>query len=185
MTIKIDITGFYYRTEIVADGIVTVEDAMRRAAAKPSPDGGKLEISSDLNGFVNKITVEYPPTSRPKSGQTDNPRPVGTYSYDDNPLKGGNVISGNGDIDGQLAWQYYVRRAGVTLNADRKIIPFNESDTGAIGPLQDGDVVTWRLIAIFGLRGMMQDNIKMLEGLVADGVPLSMKSAVRALEVQG
>lgn len=182
MAISIDITGFYYRTDISAEGITTVQDAMRAAAASPSPDGGQLTVTSDLNGFVNKISVVYPSAATPKSGQNDDPRPVGTYSYDDSPLNGGNVVPGNGNIDGQLAWQYYVRRDGITLNADREIIPFSRSDQGAIGALQDGDVVIWRLIAIFGLRKMMQENNEMLEQLVADGVPPSMKSAVRALK---
>ena len=185
MAITIDITGFYYSADVNLGSIVTVEDAMREAEKITSPAGGKLAVSKDLNGFVNKLTVVYPPDGRPKSRQSDDPRPVGTYSYDDNPLKGGTVVSGNGNIDGQLAWQYYVSRAGMILNNDRAIIPFDKSNAGKIGPLQDGDVVTWRLVAIFGLRREMQDNIKMLEGLVADGGQLSMKSAIRALKDEG
>lgn len=181
MTIKIDITGFYYETEIDPTGIVTVEDAMREAANQPAPNGGILSVSSDLNGFVNKITVRYPSTARPVSRQDGSPRPVGTYSFDDNPLDGSNVIPCAGSIDGQLAWQYYVRRAGVVVNSDREIIPFNQSDSGSVGPLQDNDVIIWRLVGIFGLRNMMKERAEELQELVADGENLSMKSALRAL----
>lgn len=182
MAIFVDITGFYYGKKISAEGVLTVQDAMRVAAESPSPEGGLLTVSSDLNGFVSKITVVYPPDGTPKSRQDGGSRPVGTYSYDDSPLNGGNVVPGSGNIEGQLAWQYYVRRGGITLNADREIIPFNRSDEGVIGSLQDGDVVIWRLVAIFGLRKMMQENIETLESLVVDGAVPSMKSALRALK---
>lgn len=181
MTIKIDITGFYYEQKIDAEGIVTVEDAMRAAAQSPAPNGGILSVSSDLNGFVNSITVEYPSTARPVSRQSGGPRPVGTYSYDDNPLNGGNVIPGSGNVDGQLAWQYYVRRGGAVVNADRRIVPFDRSDEGSVGPLQDGDVIVWRLVGIFGLRQIMLERSDEIQSLSADGAPISMKTAMRSI----
>ena len=155
---------------------------MRAAASKPAPNGGKLSVASDLNGFVNSITVVYPDTTRPESRQDGGPRPVGVYSYDDNPTDGGNVIPGGGDINGQLAWQYYVCRSGMIVNSDRTIIPFNKSDTGSVGPLQDGDRIIWRPVAIFGLSGAMQERRDELQDLIADGGALSMKSTIRALK---
>jgi len=182
--IRIDITGFYYETDIAFDDtIVTVEDAMRRAAETKAPNGGQLKVSSDLNGFVNEIAVVYDAASRPQSRQGGGPRPTGTYAFNDDPLSGSNVIPGNGGIDGQLAWQYYVTRGGVAVNMDRTIIPYDKSNTGDVGPLQDGDEIRWRLISIFGLRDSIQQNYNMLNDLIADtDGGLSMKSAIRAMK---
>ena len=46
---------------------------------------------------------------------------------------------------------------------------------------QDGDVIIWRLVAIFGLRNMMQERNEELLNLVADGSSVSMKTALRTL----
>jgi len=155
--IRIDITGFYYETDIAFDDtIVTVEDAMRRAAETKAPNGGQLKVSSDLNGFVNEIAVVYDAASRPQSRQGGGPRPTGTYAFNDDPLSG---------------------------SKDRTIIPYDKSNTGDVGPLQDGDEIRWRLISIFGLRDSIQQNYNMLNDLIADtDGGLSMKSAIRAMK---
>ncbi|MEM0942550.1 MAG: hypothetical protein AAGI70_01260 [Pseudomonadota bacterium] len=182
--IKIDITGFYYEIEVDPEGVVTVADAMRKATEAVAPNGGKLKVDTDLNGFVNCLTVDYPSDARPASRQSGDTRPVGKYSYDDNPIGGGNVVPGGGNINGQLAWQYYVEREGVTVNRDRVIIPITQSDQSAVGPLQPTDLIIWRLVAIFGLREKMKENQDVLDALVAESPQgnLSMKSAMRHLK---
>lgn len=177
--IKIDVTGFYYRGQVDPEGVKTVADAMNKADGVPSPiNGGILTVSSDANGFVNSISVDYPTDSTPESGQGLGPRPTGSYSFDDDPMGQGNLIPGAGSIDGQLAWQYYVERDGVVLNRNRRITPYTDSDS-EFGDLQSGDKIIWRLVAIFGLREAMQQQRQTLENFVAQNGAISMKSAVR------
>lgn len=183
MTIEIDITGFYYRNSIDAESIVTVADAMKKAAAGPAPNGGLLTVTDDANGFVNSITVVYPSAASPQSGQGLGARPKGIYGFNDDPLTGNNAVPGTGNINGQLVWQYYVERGGAVLNNDRKIYAYTESDSAPmVGALEDGDKIIWRLVAIFGLQEMMQGKEDALVDMVAKGNPnMSMKSAIRSL----
>lgn len=183
MTIRLDITGFYYEIEVENNGANTVGEIMRRAAGVRAPNGGVLSAEFDSRGFVTELKVVYDGSSEPVSRQENSPfgprRPLGTYRYADDVLSQSNRISGSGSIPGLLAWQYYVFDAEMRQkNSDRRIL--STTEVPSTYSLVDGDRIVWRLIGIFGLNQFIDSK---RESLVAEskGQPLSLKSAGRVL----
>ena len=168
MQITLDITGMYYRNTVTVDEGATVFQVMQAAAGVPAPNGGIMQFKTeDKDGmqrdFVNSITVEYGEGSTPESRQINAPaskdptRPKGIYTFDDNAAVSASQIKGG--VTYQLAWQYYITN-GKTIknlgdNGKRGIVPVKRSDDPEIGiKLVDGDTITWRLVAIYGLYEM-------------------------------
>ncbi len=171
MEITIDITGMYYRNTVNIDKEnPTVFDVMQAAAGVRAPNGGMMAFTTvDKNfmeyPFVNSITVFYDDESLPMTRQTGASsvktpqRPKGVYTFNDN-----NTVSESQIDDGisyQIAWQYYVSNGKTIKNLGvdgaRGIVPVKNSNQAPNGiPLADGDTITWRLVAIFGLAETLE-----------------------------
>jgi hypothetical protein len=188
--ITLDITGFYYRHETSPGGISSVLDLMNRAQGVRTKNGGVLSFVSDVDGFVETITVDYDDDSKPTSRQTHDRRLTGRYTYTDSPSNKGNIILvPPGANAGIHVWQYYITdkngclKSGADVEGIRTIIPFTISDKPPGGPLKDGDTVTWRLVGIFGLEEELrelEERRDELKELLGDE-PTSVKRALRAL----
>lgn len=192
MAIRLDITGFYYEEDVPFDaGLTTVLDVMVRAAENPSSlNGGRLSYGLDSKGFVSEIQVRYDAASTPRSRQDKSPndspfgleRPRGTYRYADDVLSPRNRVEVQGAVPGLLTWQYYVTDAqGRPKNNDREITPVVKPLPLA---LADGDRITWRLVAIFGLNQFI-DAARQQVVMESKGQPLSLKAAGRLLRESG
>lgn len=184
--ITLDITGFYYRYATSPGGIYSVFDLMNSAQGVRVQNGGVLSFQQDPNGFVDTITVDYDDNSQPVSRQSGEPRQKTKYSFTDNVRSPVNRISVPGSSTGLLVWQYYITdergtlKSGADAQGIRTIVPFTLSDQPPGAPLVDGDTVTWRLVAIFGVADLIDQNKDRL-AKINEGGPLSLKAALRAL----
>lgn len=186
--IYLDITGFYYRYAVDPTGITTVFDLMNSAAGKTSGNGGVLTFEPQGNSsFCQTITVDYGPASKPESRQSGDARPKGRYSYTDDVTDKKNWIIVPGCVPGFHVWQYYITDAdgkvtsGLNTNGERRILGFKESDKPPYGAsLKDGFTVTWRLVAIFGLAEIIDNNREILLAR-SGGKPMGLKAVMAAL----
>lgn len=176
MEITVDITGMYYRHTVTMDTPdPTVFEVMQKAALTPAPNGGVMSFKTEDSAgrpakSVNCITVDYDATSKPTSRQLVDPgdphtefkdpeRPTGTYTFNDNV----NVIPPQAGVSFRLAWQYYITNEDPNTGIEtiknkgrsggRGIVKCKVSNKGIFGiTLADGDTITWRLVAIYGLE---------------------------------
>ena len=173
MAVTLDFTGLYYELDVPFDQLGTspsVRALTEFAVGKQGQTGGKLifaEFSS--KGFLSAAYVEHRAT--PQSRQKDSsgnpspslPLPTGIYGFDDEFRT--NVVEGV-QISFSLAWQYYIFRAGQLINGssgtstERTIV--SATDSGGVTPLEDGDIVRWRLVAIGGLPGLLSFQMAQL-----------------------
>jgi hypothetical protein len=168
MKINLDITGMYYRAVVDMENNPTVLRVMEEAAKQSAGSDAVMTFDNVDSGgnpspFVNYISVEYFGKNIPMSRQSGAERPQGKYSYNDN--KGRLVAQIPGEVSLQLAWQYYVTTKdkfvkNLGADGERCIIPAGTSNTGKGAIiLVDGDTVTWRLVAIYGLpEAVMKKN---------------------------
>ncbi|MBM3956140.1 MAG: hypothetical protein FJ309_16285 [Planctomycetes bacterium] len=186
--IHLDITGFFYRYDADAAGIKTVFDLMQAAAGKTSGNGGVLSFDAEPGSdFCQTITVDYGAGSTPMSRQNGMARPKGRYTYTDDVVTQANRITVPGGVTGVHVWQYYITdekgklKSGADAAGNRKIVGFRVSDQPPYGAkLVDGDTVTWRLVAIFGVADAIDANRELL-AKKSMGKPLSLKAAMAAL----
>jgi hypothetical protein len=192
--INLEITGFYFRLSVPADGIVTVLDLMNAASGVESANGGVMDFALDFDQrFIETISVNYGRTStseRHRENLTVLPkrRPTGgLYSFTEDVTEPENRISRPGQVPGLHAWQYYVydingrmkSRVGTTELLGVK--PAAESDQLSLGePLEDGDTVAWRIVAIFGLNHYFDSKRNMLLAK-SGGRTLGLKAAIEVL----
>lgn len=192
--INLEVTGFYYQLSVPADGIVTVIDLMNAARGVKSPNGGVMDFALDVDGrFIETIAVKYDRTSTFGSSQRNltvlpKRRPTGgLYSFTDDAIAPANRISRPGQVPGLLAWQYYVSdingrmKSRIGTTEPLGIGTAAESDQLALGePLEDGDTVAWRIVAIFGLNHYFDSKRDML--LAKGGErPIGLKAAIEVL----
>ncbi|MGF1449380.1 MAG: hypothetical protein ACFB20_08195 [Opitutales bacterium] len=167
--LTLDITGFYYALTVEGGDAAnllgdTVKALTSFAVGKNGVNGGVLTRADfDAKGFLSCATVDFTgegarPASRQQrpDGKPPLPNPPrGIYSYDDTIS---NVVAPGcgGTISFSLVWQYYIfgknnvlktGNAGTTV---RTI--FSAGNSNKEAPLEDGDRVVWRLVAIGGLK---------------------------------
>lgn len=192
--INLDITGFYYQISVPAQGIVTVLDLMNAAKGVKSPNGGVLDFALDFDGrFVQTISVNYDRNCELKNRQQNltvlpKRRPTGgLYSFTDDVLEPANRLNVAGQVPGLHAWQYRVSdingrmKSRIGNTEFLGIGPSNEPHQLSLGePLEDGDTVTWRIVAIFGLNHYLDSKRNMLLNK-SGGRPLGLKTAIEVL----
>jgi hypothetical protein len=190
MAITLDITGFYFSSTIdFTEDLKTVEDVMERMRGRRSKTGGVLDFKLDEGKFIEFISVEYDGRDNPTTRQINSAiktkiRPRGVYKYIDNVFEADNRIQAGG-IPGLLVWQYYVTsqegvlKSGATKDGTRVVLPLSTSNIGVT--LADNDRITWRLVGIFGLNKILDDNRPVLAAN-SNGTTLSLK---RAFEILG
>lgn len=200
MKITVDITGMYYRTTVEVDAGASVFDVMTKATQKLSDDGKGLmsfttspsKTRENPDGtpmqFVNCIKIVY--SDRPVSRQGNGPRVKGTYLFnDDLPTTSSQPGS---DILFQLAWQYYItdrfkKIKNLGEDGSREIFGLENSN---IPPknidFEEGDVITWRLVAIFGLVQTAEEEIakRNLKGMVPMGSARYLGDMLKALPAE-
>lgn len=170
MAITLDFTGLFYEVDIKLSDLgasPTVEQLTMFARGKPGTAGGTLIYASfSPRGFLSSAYVEHrsSPTTRQKDvAGNPSPRgalPTGIYGFDDTLST--NRIQGV-QVSFSLAWQYYVFRDGKLISGpsatstDRVIVPASQSATAT--PLEDNDIVRWRLVAIGGLRELVESEM--------------------------
>lgn len=167
MAITLDFTGFFYEKKIELSELgpnPTVKTVTQFAVGKTGDTGGKL-IFAEFSplGFLSSAYVEH--RSNPATRQKDlagNPvpgaaLPSGIYGFDDS-FASVNRIQGV-QIGFSLAWQYYIFRDGKLISGpsststDRVVVPASQSDTST--PLEGNEIIRWRLVAIGGLRELI------------------------------
>ncbi len=194
--INLEITGFYFRLSVPADGIVTVLDLMNSARGVESANGGVLDFALDFGQrFVERISVNHGRTSTSEEGRQKftvlpKRRPTGgLYSFTEDVTEPENRISRPGQVSGTHAWQYYVSDIegrmktwiGTTETLGIGATAEAESDQLAIGePLKDGDTVAWRIVAIFGLNHYFDSKRNLLLAK-SGGRPVGLKAAIEVL----
>lgn len=163
--VNLEITGFFYRREVlVPDGASTVKEVMD-AAEELSGFPKLVVIPEAAGGFLKTIIVSHAGNTA-ISGQTQvdgssvsRTYPDGVYVGEDdkvsfsaneqNPI----LVSDDG-LSQVNAWQYYVYDASsVDLNRQagaRRIVPYTNPfpSTEAPRPFQDDDTVVWRQVTI-------------------------------------
>jgi hypothetical protein len=171
MAITLDFTGFYYQKKIELselDPNPTVKTVTKFAVEKQGDTGGKLILAEfSPAGFLSSAYVEH--RSNPATRQKDtagNPAPaaalpVGIYGFDDT-FASVNRVQGV-QIGFSLSWQYYIFREGKLISGpsatstDRVIVPASQSDTAT--PLEGNEIIRWRLVAIGGLRELIEAQL--------------------------
>lgn len=172
MAITLDFTGLFYELKVnVADldGFLpgnprTVKKLTEFAVNRVGDTGGTLiHAKFSEKGFLSAAYVEH--RSNPRTRQKDsagNPAPAralptGIYGFDDTLRT--NKVAGV-QISFSLGWQYYIFRgreliSGVSATStDRTIVPAEKSDSAT--PLEDNDIVRWKLVAIGGLHELVE-----------------------------
>lgn len=168
MAITLDFTGFYYEKKIELselDPNPTVKTVTEFAVKKIGDTGGKLILAEfSPAGFLSSAYVEH--RSNPATRQKDmagNPAPAaalpaGIYGFDDS-FASINRVQGV-QIGFSLSWQYYIFRDGKLISGpsststDRVIVPASQSATAT--PLEGNEIIRWRLVAIGGLRELIE-----------------------------
>lgn len=194
--INLEITGFYFRLSVPADGIVTVLDLMNSARGVESANGGVMDFALDFGQrFVERISVNHGRTiaseeDRQKFTVLPKRRPTGgLYSFTEDVTEPENRISRPGQVSGTHAWQYYVSDIegrmkswiGTTEPLGIGATAEAESDQLAIGePLKDGDTVAWRIVAIFGLNHYFDSKRNLLLAK-SGGRHVGLKAAIEVL----
>lgn len=172
--VTLDIAGFFFDKTVKIPKGSTVKDLMQAVKDANDPNDNKTAIFDfregigQESGFIDEISILHrgnSAKSRQKGGRV---YPDGLYSYADDPVeKKKKRLSPEGKDSGiVLAWQYYVySKKSVDKNREgsgikREIVPFSDSKKDY--PLEDGDTVVWRLIALslgptkgLSLKGMV------------------------------
>lgn len=150
--VTLDVTGFYFSQTVDVPEGASVEDVMLQAERDtrndPEREFSFVPMFKGTKKFLQTITVNWKveAESRQQPANPGEPRrkyPAGVYIFDDEL---GSPVRNNL----ALVWQYYIfDETGALLTADRKIVPFSETNTGE-NPIvfKDGYKVVWRLVAI-------------------------------------
>jgi hypothetical protein len=167
MAITLDFTGLFYEKDIQLSDLgtnPTVKTVTEFAVGKSGNTGGTLIFAKFTpQGFLSSAYVEH--RANPATRQKDiagNPSPAaalptGIYGFDDTLST--NRIQGV-QISFTLAWQYYIFRDGKLISGpsatstDRVIVPASQSASAT--PLEGNEIVRWRLVAIGGLRELIE-----------------------------
>jgi hypothetical protein len=172
MAITLDFTGLFYELKVDVAELDSFQSPQPRtvkkltefAVNKLGDTGGTLIYAKfSPGGFLSAAYVEH--RSNPRTRQKDpagNPSPsmalpTGIYGFDDAVRT--NRVTGV-QISFSLSWQYYIFRgreliSGVSATStDRKIIPAEISNSAT--PLEDNDIVRWKLVAIGGLQELVE-----------------------------
>lgn len=167
MAITLDFTGLFYEKKVDLSDLAanpTVKTVTDFAVGKTGDTGGKLIFAQFTpRGFLSSAYVEH--RANPKTRQKDvdgNPAPAaalptGVYGFDD--ALSTNRIQGV-QVSFSLAWQYYILRDGKLISGpsatstNRVIVPAAQSASAT--PLEGNDIVRWRLVAIGGLRELIE-----------------------------
>jgi hypothetical protein len=163
--VTLDVTGMYFSKEVEVEPNSSVKQVMDTVQTSTTGASQQFSFKAKINPrngreFVGKITVFHtgPAVSRQyqPGGDPPNRYKSGEYEWDDeiNPKLPEEVP--------QLIWQYYVtdkdgKSKSGKFGGTRVIVPFSESDVGALGyeapvVFEDGDVITWRMVGIFVRR---------------------------------
>ncbi|MEO1152186.1 MAG: hypothetical protein AAFW83_14530 [Pseudomonadota bacterium] len=156
--ITVDVTGFYFRKTIPLGTAKTVKDVMDNIVAATANEFPCLQYESSTRPgkmkFLRSITARFDEDNPPRSRQSGVMKAERVFTYNDEACETMDVPGG---ASFALAWQYYVRDVHGRLKNSignceaRRIIPFADSDSASGGvTLEEGDVITWRLVAIFG-----------------------------------
>ena len=172
--VTLDIAGFFFDRTVTIPKGSTVEDLMQAVKKANDPKDTSSAIFDfqpgigKESGFIDEISILHrggSAKSRQKGGRV---YPDGLYSYADDPVEMKKKrLSPEGKDSGiVLAWQYYVySKKSVDKNREnsgikREIVPFSDSKRDY--PLENGDTVVWRLVALslgptkgLSLKGMV------------------------------
>ena len=172
MAITLDFTGLFYEIKVDVAALDSFQPAQPRtvkkltefAVGKLGTTGGTLIYAKfSEGGFLSAAYVEH--RSNPRTRQKDSAGapapsralPIGIYGFDDAIRT--NRVTGV-QISFSLSWQYYIFRgreliSGVSATStDRTIVPAEKSIS--VTPLDDGDIVRWKLVAIGGLNELVE-----------------------------